>query len=266
MKIHLLLVPKLTLLLLSFRLTALQAQDYLYTVDNGAVTITHYVGTNASVIIPDTLEGSPVTAIGLWAFQWNTNLQSVTIPNTILTIATGAFYQCTNLTSVTFGDHLASIGESAFYNCCFLPRITFPHSVMSLADNAFASCSRMREIYFTGDAPSLGGSSVFAAIPDAVVYWMPGTTNWSFWFGQHPTALWNPQIQTSDPTFGVQANQFGFIITGTPDIPIVIEACTNPALASWAPLQTSALVNGSLYFRDPQWTNYPARFYRIRSP
>jgi len=26
------------------------------------------------------------------------------------------------------------------------------------------------------------------------------------------------------------------------------------------------LTNGSIPFGDPQWTNYPARFYRIRSP
>jgi hypothetical protein len=32
------------------------------------------------------------------------------------------------------------------------------------------------------------------------------------------------------------------------------------------PLQTCKLTNGSIYFSDPQWTNYPGRFYRIRSP
>ena len=32
------------------------------------------------------------------------------------------------------------------------------------------------------------------------------------------------------------------------------------------PLQTNTLSSDSLYFSDPQWTNYPARFYRLRSP
>jgi hypothetical protein len=35
---------------------------------------------------------------------------------------------------------------------------------------------------------------------------------------------------------------------------------------SWIPLQTNLLGSGPLYFFDPQWTNYPARFYRLRSP
>jgi len=46
----------------------------------------------------------------------------------------------------------------------------------------------------------------------------------------------------------------------------VVEACTNLANASWVPLQSLNLTNGSFYFTDPDWTNYPARSYRIRSP
>jgi hypothetical protein len=32
------------------------------------------------------------------------------------------------------------------------------------------------------------------------------------------------------------------------------------------PVITNTLVNGTNYFSDPQWTNYPGRFYRLRSP
>jgi hypothetical protein len=31
----------------------------------------------------------------------------------------------------------------------------------------------------------------------------------------------------------------------------------------WCPVQTNTLTEGSAYFTDPQWTNYPARFYRL---
>jgi hypothetical protein len=31
-------------------------------------------------------------------------------------------------------------------------------------------------------------------------------------------------------------------------------------------VQTNTLTGGSAYFSDPQWMNYPGRFYRIRSP
>ena len=50
------------------------------------------------------------------------------------------------------------------------------------------------------------------------------------------------------------------------DIPIVVEACANLAHAAWVPLQSLNLTNGAFYFSDPNWTNYSARLYRLRSP
>jgi hypothetical protein len=81
-----------------------------------------------------------------------------------------------------------------------------------------------------------------------------------------PTVLWNPIVQTNDGHFGVHSNQFGFNITSTNSIPIVIEACTNLANPVWTPLTNVSLTNGSFYFSDPQWTNYPGRFYGIGFP
>ena len=73
-------------------------------------------------------------------------------------------------------------------------------------------------------------------------------------------------MQTSDGIFGVRTNQFGFNITGITNIPIAVEACTNLTSGNWTALQTYTPTNGAIYFSDPQWTNYPARFYRLRSP
>jgi hypothetical protein len=47
---------------------------------------------------------------------------------------------------------------------------------------------------------------------------------------------------------------------------VVVEACTNLSNPDWQPMQTNLLTTGSAYFSDPQWTNYPNRFYRLRSP
>jgi len=103
------------------------------------------------------------------------------------------------------------------------------------------------------------------------VYYLPGTTGWGSTFGGRPTALWNPQAQTSDASFGVRTNRFGFKIIGSSNLVIVVEACTNLATPVWTPIGTKTLntfigTNGSSYFSDPQWTNHPSRFYRLRSP
>src|SRR5262249_8369329 len=118
-----------------------------------------------------------------------------------------------------------------------------------------------------GDAPPRVGwqTHVFDGSP-ATVYYLPMTSGWGETFLGRPTKLWNPQAQTTDGSFGVRQNQFGFNIAGTADIPLVVEASAGLAGATWIPLQTCTLTNGLLYFADPQWKNYSARFYRIRSP
>jgi hypothetical protein len=110
------------------------------------------------------------------------------------------------------------------------------------------------------------GDYVFDGDDQAIIYYLPGTTGWEATYGGRPTALWNPQIATTDGTFGVGPSGFGFIVVGTTNIPIVIHACTNLTYPDWIPLHHCTLTNGSVYFSDPDWTDHPARFYTIRWP
>jgi hypothetical protein len=117
-----------------------------------------------------------------------------------------------------------------------------------------------------GNAPSVNWSSFQFSYP--TVYYLLGTTGWED-FARITgllTVLWNPQVQTDGASFGVRTNQFGFNITGPSGADIVVEACTNLFHPDWQPVQTNALTTGSAYFNDSQWTNYPGRFYRLRSP
>jgi hypothetical protein len=64
----------------------------------------------------------------------------------------------------------------------------------------------------------------------------------------------------------VETNQFGFTISWATNLSVVVEASTNLANPVWLPLATNTLTGGSAYFIDPQWTNYPGRFYRLSAP
>ena len=92
---------------------------------------------------------------------------------------------------------------------------------------------------------------------------------WSNAFACQPTVFWTlpyPLILTSSAGFGVQSNQFGLPISWATNAAVVVEACTDLANPVWVPVATNALANGTFYFCDPQWANYPCRFYRVRSP
>jgi hypothetical protein len=181
-----------------------------------------------------------------------------------------AFDSCHSLTNVTIGNSVASIGVNAFASCFSLTGISIPASVTYIGEFAFYACFSLTSVYFDGNTPSVG-SSVFNDDDTVTTYYLPGTTGWSLTFWGYPSSgppavLWNPFIQTGDGSFGVRSNQFGFNITGTTNIPIVVEACTNLASPVWTPLQTVTLTNGLFYFSDPQWTNYSGRFYSIQMP
>jgi len=130
---------------------------------------------------------------------------------------------------------------------------------------AFYHSPGLTGVYFKGNAPSLG-SSVFAGDNKTTVYYQAGTTGWGPTFGGRPTKLWNPQPQISLTSLGVRTNRFGFTITGTSGLLIVVDACANLAIPAWSPVQTNTLTGGSAYFSDSQSTNYATRFYRLRSP
>jgi hypothetical protein len=65
---------------------------------------------------------------------------------------------------------------------------------------------------------------------------------------------------------GVTTNGLGFTISWATNLQVVVEACTDLACSNWSPVSTNTLVNGTNYFCDTGWTNYPSRLYRTRSP
>jgi hypothetical protein len=65
--------------------------------------------------------------------------------------------------------------------------------------------------------------------------------------------------------FGAESNLFGFTINWASGQTVVVESCTNLLNPDWLPVQTNVLATGSMAFSDPAWTNYPGRFYRLRS-
>ena len=214
----------------------------------------------ASVTLPTNL-----TTIWYEAFYECRSLSDISIPNSVTFIALEAFEGCSSLTSVTLPNGITNISDRTFAVCTSLTNITIPASVTSIGEAAFYNCPSLTTLYFSGNPPVLG-SIVFNYDILATIYYLPGTTNWGTIFGGRPTALWRPQMQPTDASLGVRTNQFGFNIAWASGQVVVVEACTNLANPAWSPLQTNTLSSNTLYFSDPQWTNYPARFYRLRSP
>ncbi len=130
--------------------------DFTFTTSGSRATLTGYTGSATSVTIPKTFSlfngvavaGAiyTVTAIGASAFEGNTIVRNITIPDTVTSIGASAFYGCTNLQTVTVPDAVDFIGDFAFYNCSNLTSITIPVGVTVISTSTFTNCDNLKTV------------------------------------------------------------------------------------------------------------------------
>ena len=109
--------------------------------DNAAVITGIDVAVNGSLILPDTIEEKPVTAICRAAFQGRQDITSVVIPAGITEIGEGAFSICGSLTEVSLPQGLTTIGAYAFNECYALTELQIPETVSYIGASAFSGAN-----------------------------------------------------------------------------------------------------------------------------
>ena len=99
------------------------ASDFKYTIENDAVIIKKYIGSDTEVGIPEKIEGKPVTEIASFTFSDCKRLTSVDIPNSVTKIGEFAFSHCESLKSITIPASVTDINKLTFQWCYRLTTI-----------------------------------------------------------------------------------------------------------------------------------------------
>ena len=148
-----------------------------------------------SVVIPDS-----VISIGESAFYNCQNLTSVKIPNSVKSIGWIAFSRCQSLTSVVFLDSVTNIGGSAFSDCTSLTSVVLPDSVTSIGNGAFSGCTSLTSVVLPNSVTSIDGNAFSCCtslssvkIPDSVT----SIGNRAFYNCQNLTSVKIPNSVTS---------------------------------------------------------------------
>ena len=106
-----------------------------FTIVNGVLQ--KYKGNDKEVVIPEN-----VREIGRNAFT-GTNIQKVTLPDSVLIIQNWAFSACSKLEQVVLVGGLKTIGSYAFNGCVKLSQINLTESIDSIGLRAFHDCESL---------------------------------------------------------------------------------------------------------------------------
>ncbi|MDI9520778.1 MAG: leucine-rich repeat protein [Bacillota bacterium] len=141
----------------------LGAESLTYSVINNKVIITGYkkpAGTESSysLIIPERIDGYPVTGIGARAFYLFSSLTKVSIPPSVTDIGEYAFYR-TSLVKIQIPPAVTSIGPFAFAGCYSLVEVNIPSSVTSIAPNLFTGSYSLTEVNIPPSVTDIGESA-----------------------------------------------------------------------------------------------------------
>lgn len=111
------------------------ASDFAYTADGGEVTITDYIGKSEHVLIPDAIDGLPVTALADKAFYEKT-VTTVVVPDSVTQIGDLCFSGDNYLVSLKLPDGLAELPYGALESCFRLIDFDLPQGLKKISGSA----------------------------------------------------------------------------------------------------------------------------------
>ena len=136
---------------------------YLSSGEEGYVVIGYEDGIS-SLVIPESIDGVPVVAIGERAFRDCSTLKGdVVLPKSIVAIEKEAFMNADGLNGrIYFPQSLKVISDRAFYGCQSLQGdLIIPDSVETIGDEAFSYCVEIGSAVYGGRGLKSVGRDVF---------------------------------------------------------------------------------------------------------
>jgi hypothetical protein len=202
------------------------ATNWTWTSDGTQITLTGYNFISMDVVIPDTLDGLPVTGFSATIFSGvegtGTPITSVSGGKNITTIGEAAFADCDSLTSIDL-PQATTIGEAAFSFCDSLTSIDLPQAT-TIGGYAFSNCDSLTSIDLP-QATTIGGLA-FANCDSLTSIDLPQATTIGVSAFANCTSLTSIVWGQNSPTepaglyYGIPANQ-------------VTNYVTNPTATGW---------------------------------
>lgn len=164
-------------LLSGFRLSAATWGPFTYSREGNTITISGYEGREGSVVIPETIEGLPVTHINIYFSGSGSSITNLSLPATLTSVDDSLQWGLESLQSITVreGNPEFSSRDGVLFNrdqtrlICFPTAWTgdayvIPDTVTRIEAKAFWFCSQVNHIVVPAGVTELG-ENAFAYSP-----------------------------------------------------------------------------------------------------
>ena len=176
---------------------------FRYSIENNRAVITGVLASaSGAIIVPATLGGYTVGAVGRAAFKDLTHITSVsfaggagvtnfgpaafqgctalslaTLPSGLTALPAGLFRDCTGLAAATIPTSVTHIGEAAFAECRALTGVALPAGLVTLGESVFLNCRSLASLTIPAGITSIPGQLCYECRSLAVLELPNGLTN-----------------------------------------------------------------------------------------
>lgn len=129
--------------------------SFEYFVDkvNKVVTINRFLGDEINVVVPETIDGYPVTYVDGFT---DSNIESVVFSKNVATIGENSFENCKYLKTIEFKSSSFEILSYAFYGCSSIEELILPEGLNRIGAYAFADCTSLKRLHIPASLKSYG--------------------------------------------------------------------------------------------------------------
>ena len=147
---------------------------YAEKLDNSLI-IVKYLGSSSTVSVPNLINEKIVKNIHSYCFSSKDKIQSITIPNSVISIGRAAFSGCNGLTKVNITDLAAwfkitfdneyanplNYAHHLYLNNMELTEITIPNSITKINNYALCGASLIARVYIPSNVTTIAASSAY---------------------------------------------------------------------------------------------------------
>lgn len=142
---------------------AVMGPAYTGNLDGSKVTL------SGEVIVPEKVNDIAITMIGNQAFNGQSQVTSLVLPNTITNIGYQAFMEMDGLTSFDMPDSVETIDYGLFYGCNNLEDVNLSKNLKGAMTTTFAYCSKLKNCIIPDGVTTLNRTFMYCNIINLVV-------------------------------------------------------------------------------------------------